>query len=188
LGKNVPSASPHVTDLLEASVTELHRQAIGCPPDLSVWTKLYVTQQTLLSAMKENRVSSALVEICSNLLGCEEVAIVKIERGTGEIHFVHQEGLSPEKRRSLVQNTPLLDSRIEPGIASIPSDGREDLAHLLKMGISALVPLWADERSRGAMILFQLLPQHNAFDAEDREILQLLSIYAGPCLRNQSLG
>ena len=188
MSKKAQAVSKHVADLVQFSVEEFRRRAKERPSDLSVWTKLYATNQTLLWAMRKNTVGPALLEICANLLACEEVAIVEIECETGTMRFVVEKNLLPENRAALIQNTRLLESRIEPGRAVIAADGGEDLSALLALGINAVVPLWARERSKGAMLLFQLLPQHTAFDAEDREVLQLLSIYAGPCLRNQNLG
>jgi hypothetical protein len=172
----------NLRNLVQESVLDFRRQLTNSPADLSVWAKLYAAQQTMLSAMAEDRMSAALFEICANLLGCEQVAIVRIERVTGANQLLHQVGLSLEQRVILVQNTALLDSRIAPGAPDIPSEDREPLDSLRALGISALVPLWADERSSGALVLFQLSPHHNTFDAEDRELLQLLSIYAGPCM------
>jgi len=188
LSKKAQAVSQHVADFVQFSAAEFRRRAKEHPSDLSVCTKLYATNQTLLWAMQRNRVGSGLLEICANLLACEEVAIVEIECKTGTIRFVGEKGLLPEKRAALIQNPQLLESRIEPGRAVIPADGGEDSSALQALGINAIVPLWASEKSKAAMLLFQLLPQRTAFDAEDREVLQLLSIYAGPCLRNQNLG
>jgi len=173
---------------MEADSAEFRRQAIACPSNLSVWTKLYAANQTMLSAMREQRVGPALVEICSNLLGCEELAIIEIERTTGEVHFLAEEGLQPEQREDLIQNARPIESRIEPGNPEIASAVRNDPASLASIGVTALVPLWTDEGSSGALVLFRLLPQRTEFDTEDREVLQLLSIYAGPCLRSQRRG
>ncbi len=177
-----------VMDLLEASAADLRRRISECPSELSVSTKLYTTQQIMLSAIRENCMTAALVEICSNLLGCEQMAIVKIDNETRTLDFIHQVGLSPEQHEALIQNGALLHSRLVPGVAEIPSKEREEDASLLALGINAVVPLWADERSRGAMVLFELLPQQFEFDEEAREVLRLLSIYAGPCIRSQNVG
>jgi hypothetical protein len=173
---------------MEARSAQFLRQAAECPADLSVWTKLYATSEAMLTAMRQGKMIATLVEICSNLLGCEQVAIVEIERATRRIHFIAVEGLSPERLEVLTQSARSLESRIEPGDAEVVPPQGEETANLRSLGISALIPLWADQRSRGAMVLFQLLPQRDGFDVEDREVLQLLSLYAGPCLRSQKSG
>jgi hypothetical protein len=185
LSKDTQTVSQPLAEVMEASSAKFRRQAIENPSHMSVWTKLYAANQTMLSAMTDNNASAALVEICSNLLGCEEVAVVEIERKTGVLRVVAEEGLSPRTRAALIHNAPLLQSCTVPGDAKITSDNGTDSAPLSALGISALVPLWADQRSTAAMVLFQLLPQRSGFDTEDREVLRLLSIYAGLCLRGQ---
>ena len=177
-----------VAEVLEDGAAEFLKQSREHIPDLSAWTKLYAASQTLLSAMREGRVLAALVEICSNLFACEQLAIVEIERQPKAVHFLGEEGLSSEKREALIQNAQFLKPRITPGSAWIPSDDGQGDLDLASLEISALVPLWRDQRSTGAMVLFQLLPQRSGFDAEDRQVLQLLSRYAGPCLRSQVHG
>jgi hypothetical protein len=174
-----------VAAVLEADAAEFLRQAHEHLPQMDASTKLYAASQTLLLAMREERVVPALVEICSNLLGCEQLAIVEIERHTGTVLFLGEEGLSPEKREVLIRNEDVLEPRITPGSAWGPSDENGDSA-LISLGISALVPLWRDQKSSGALVLFQLLPHRRRYEMEDREVLQLLSLYAGPCLRSQS--
>ncbi len=189
LNKGLQSGSRPLTDVMEESSTEFRRLATQFPSDLSVWTKLYTANQTMLSAMGQARAISALVEICSNLLGCEELAIVEVDHATGKVQFLVSEGLASHQGDTIAQAARQLESRIDPGSPHIPSDedGKVDFG-LGKLGISAVIPLWKDAESSGALVLLQLLPQRSGFDAEDREVLQLLSIYAGPCLRSQSRG
>lgn len=177
-----------VAEVLEAGSAEFLKQYLERTPNRGAWTKLYAASQTLLSAMREDRVVAALVEICSNLLGCEHLAIVEIEHQTGTVHFLGEEGLSPERRAALIQSEGILEARIMQGSAWIPSDSCQGDSAFAPLGISALVPLWRDRRSMAAMIMLQLLPQRHGFDSEDREVLQLLSLYAGPCLRPKHVG
>jgi hypothetical protein len=186
MGNDVRHGSRSLTELMERGSTEYRRQSIECPADLSVWTKLYAANQTMLSAMGQQRVSAALVEICSNLLGCEELAIIEIDRATGNVHFLTAEGLPKGKKEIITNAARQLELRISPGSPQVLLDTEDESeSDLGSSGISAIVPLWADDRSSGALTLFQLLPQRSGFDGEDREVLQLLSIYAGPCLRSQ---
>jgi hypothetical protein len=186
LHKQAQTPPRPVAEILEAGSREFLKQALERTPDLSAWTKLYAASQTLLAAMEQQRVVQALVEICSNLLACEQLAIVEIERQTRAVRFLGEEGLPPELRADLIPNLESLESRIEPGTpALLRSEGTADPV-LAPLGISAIVPLWKNQESCAALFLFQLLPQRTDFDAEDREVLQLLSLYAGPCLRSQS--
>ncbi len=177
-----------LAEILEASSSDFLKQSLERTPHLGTWTKLYAASKILLAAMRDGRVIAVLLEISSNLLGCEHLAIVEIEVESGRIQLLGEEGLSPKDREALLKNGGLLEPLIAPGGPWIPSDRAERYSPLVPHGISALVPLWKDERSSAVIVLFGLLPQSNGFDAEDREVLQLLSLYAGPCLRNQKRG
>jgi hypothetical protein len=188
LSEKTQTSTGQMTEMLEAGSAQFLKQALERTPHLGTWTKLYATSQILLAAMGEKRVIPALVEICSNLLACEELAIIEIDRRTKTVRFLGQEGLSSELREVLVQNPEFLESRMERGNTGLSWEGNGPDYELDIPGINALVPLWADQHSSAAMFLFQLLPQRSNFDAEDREVLQLLSLYAGPCLRSQLRG
>ena len=172
--------------MIEADSVQFHRHAVEFSDDLSVWTKLYAVSQTMLSAIHENKVFSAVGEICSNLLGCEEVAIVDISRANGRVRFLAAEGISSSTRKSVAESGRTLDSQIQPGSLRIVSDNDDQRsAQLAHLGVSALVPLWSDEESSGAILLFKLLPQHSGFDTEDRRVLQFLSTRIGQCVRSR---
>ncbi len=183
---NKQPSSRSVTETLEAGSLEFLKQTQEDSTKLSTWAKLYTASQTLLAATREKRVVPALVEICSNLLACEELAIVEVERAGKAVRLLGEEGLSSEQRAALMRNPESLEARIEPGILTLP-ESEEPSDHILApLKLSAIIPLWRDRQSSAAMLLFQLLPQRTEFDAEDREVLRLLSSYAGPCLRCQT--
>jgi chemotaxis protein CheD len=177
-----------VAEALEAGSAEFLKQSLERTANRGTCTKLYAASQTLLAAMRDERVIPALIEVCSNLLGCEQLAIVEIEHQTGTVHFLGEEGLSPEKRAALIRKEGILEARITTGRAWVPAKNGEGDSAFVPLGISALVPLWGDQRSMAAMVLFQLLPQRKGFDSEDLEVLQFLSLYAGPCLRPEHVG
>jgi len=174
---------------MEADSSRFRQQALECPADLSLWTKLYTVSQIMLSAMHQDRVLTALEEICSNLLGCEQLAIIDISRPTGRVQFLKSQQLSTEMRMAVAAQGRLLESQIQPGKLQVTSDkSHEESVKLSQLRITALVPLWLDEQSSGAMLLFDLLPQRSGYDTEEREILRLLSTHAGPCLRSNGRG
>jgi transcriptional regulator with GAF, ATPase, and Fis domain len=178
-----------VAAMIEADSVQFHRHAVEFSDDLSVWTKLYTVSQTMLSAIHENKILSAVGEVCSNLLGCEEVAIVDVSRANGRVRFLAAEGISSTTRRGVAASGKALDSQIQSGNLWIVSDNDDQRsAELEHLGVSALVPLWSDEESSGAILLFKLLPQRTGFDTEDRRVLQFLSTRIGECMRSRDDG
>lgn len=174
---------------MQADSARFRQQAVECPTDLSLWTKLYTVSEIMLSAMRQGRVPSALEEICSNLLGCEQLAIIDIKSATGRVQFLTSQQLSPAMRTAVAEQGHFLESQIQRGILQvIPDKSDEESGKLSDLRITALVPLWLDQESSGCLLLFTLLPQRSGYDIEDREILRLLATHAGPCLRSERRG
>ena len=179
-----PSSSS-VAKTLEKCSADYLRQAEEATPSLSTSTKLYAASRVLLAANEEKRVVPALVEICSNLLACEELAIVEVKGRTREIQFLGEENLLPDQRTILMGNAETIEKWITPGNPFFPRHARGEARVHFPLSVSAVVPLWRDEHSSAAIVLLRLLPQRTEFDKEDRKVLQFLSLYAGPCLRSE---
>jgi hypothetical protein len=189
LNKAAQATSHSLAAQMQADSARFRQEALEYPADLSLWTKLYTVSQIMLSAVQQERVPSALEEICSNLLGCEQLAIVEISRATGKVHFVQSQHLSPEMRMTVAEQGRLLESHIQREALQVISDKSDEASvKLSQLRITALVPLWLDEESSGAILLFELLPQRSGYDIEDREVLRLLSTHAGRCLRSKTRG
>ena len=62
-----------------------------------------------------------------------------------------------------------------------------DDAHALGDGVAACVPLRADERIVGALVVFGLLPHKPAFEPVDHELFKLLSAHAAPAFYGAQL-
>jgi hypothetical protein len=139
----------------------------------------------LLAATQGKRVVPALIEICSNLLACEELAIVEVKRDTRSVDVLGEENLSSGQRTILTGNPNAIEKWIAPGSPAYPGPLNAGAGGHSPLSVSAVVPLWRDENSSAAIILLGLLPQRTEFDTEDREVLQFLSVHAGPCLQSE---
>ena len=188
LDKQAYLNSDQQADILCSDAAEFLKRSQQHIPYEGAWTKLYAASQTLLSAMREERVFEALAEICSNFLACEQLAVIEIGCQAQMVHVLGEEGLSAEKHRDLIDNAQVLEQHIIPGNCWIPADDGQSDDALAALEMRAVIPLWKDTQSSGAMLLFQLLPQYDEFDAEGRQILQFLTLHAGPCLRSQMHG
>lgn len=182
-----PSSSS-VTEILEKCSADYLKRSEEATPGLSGSTKLYAASQVLLAATQEKRVVPALVEICSNLLACEELAIVEVKRHTRDIQFLGEENLFSDQRTILTGNPETVEKWITPGNPFFPRHVRTEASVQLPLSVSAVIPLWRNEHSSAAIVLLRLLPQRTEFDKEDRKVLQFLSLYAGPCLRSELSG
>jgi hypothetical protein len=51
-----------------------------------------------------------------------------------------------------------------------------------ELGITAFVPVWHDNTRKGAIVFYRFLSPQIDLDLADRELLRLLSMFAGPSL------
>jgi hypothetical protein len=145
----------------------------------TIWSRLYAACRRLSQAVREDSVADAVVEIASNFMACEEIAIVKC---SPEISFLATVGISFEQRRSLISNSGRISEELSRRNVRIVDPKVEGDKFLASLGITALVSLTHDHAIKGAIVFFGLLPQHSGFESGDRELLGLFSIYLGPCL------
>jgi hypothetical protein len=144
--------------------------------------KLYAGAKRLHQAVLEGAVAEAIVEIGSNLMGCEQMALIVARGKRNRIAFIGYVGLNQEQLTSIQMNAKAVLEEASTDIVYIARDGEKPDPLLSSLGITAFVPFWLDYMTKGAIVFFDLLPQRNGLDSTDRELLTLLSAYAGPCL------
>ncbi len=176
-----------LAELLETRSREYLQHCMKTAPTLdrhTVWTRLYAVTQRLKQAVLSGgceSVADAVIEIGSNLLGCEEMAVVTLESIGHPPVIVSSVGLTPLTRQTLKTNGSALAKEIRRGQVRIVDKRVPGDEFLASVGITALVPLAQGHIAEGAVVFFSLLPQRQGFDSRDREILGLLAAY-GPSL------
>jgi hypothetical protein len=170
----------------------------------AVQLRLYAAMRKLSEAVEDCTVPDAIIEIGSNFIGCEQMAILAMQRGTkNDINLLRFANFQNDQIEELQSGAPViirsvglmrkqiekLQSHARKLIEEVPegeiyirdnADSSNELLSLLK--VTALVPLWQNRVTKGAIVFFDLLPQRDALNAEDRALLKLLAVYAGPCL------
>ena len=182
---NVPQAS--LTDLdrnLGNLSLRYMKQSLELPLNhkkQAISARLYSAAKALHQAVREGVVENAIFEISSNLIGCEQVALLIGFKKRELMAFFGSTQFEPEQLLALRQNAKRIIEEA-PEDAIFVKDEVEERCFLSSLGISARIPFWLDPATRGAIVFFDLLPQRNGLDAEDRELLNLLCDYAGPCM------
>jgi hypothetical protein len=196
-----PEASTHIdkksmtalADQLEERARVYLSQCSKTMPNAerdTTWSQLYAGAHRLRLAVLAsggNRiaVADAVLEIGSNLLGCEEIAVLKLDADDPQFSILASIGITAEHRNTLNTHTAKIWAEINRGQVSIVDKNSSADQFLASLGITALVPLTPPHNADGAIVFFNLLPQRHRFDSGDREILGLLSVYVGPCLFGQ---
>lgn len=150
----------------------------------TIWSRLYaVTQRLKLAVLSggAESIADAVVEIGSNLLGCEEMAVVSLQGMGHPPIIISSVGLTAVSRQTLKNSGSGIAKEIRRGQVRIVDKRVPGDEFLASVGITALVPLAQGHIAEGAILFFSLLPQRQGFDSRDREILGLLAAY-GPSL------
>jgi K+-sensing histidine kinase KdpD len=149
-------------------------------------TRLYVASLHLNGAHEPAQVLEAIQEIVANIIGSEELAIFRLDEPRQALSLVSSVGIEPAPLRTV----PLGQGTI--GRAAL--SGKTFLAPVpLRAGephgdaVSACIPLNLEERLYGAIAIFGLLPQKQALEDVDRELLALLAEQAAPALQRAEL-
>jgi hypothetical protein len=183
--RNIPQADLAALerDLRQLSLRYM-RQSVELPlnhKDQAVMAKLYAAAKALHQAVREGIVADAIFEISSNLIGCEQVALlVTCERRDG-VAFSGCAGFNPQQLEAIRRNAKRIIEEAPADSIFIETAGKER-SFLSSLGISARIPFWLDSVTKGAIVFFDLLPQRDGLDSGDRELLKLLCAYTGPCL------
>lgn len=146
-----------------------------------VWMRLYAASERLKRAVHDGDVCQAILEISSNLIGCEEIAILELREPSG-LSLLAGCGISGEHQEALALHAGEVALAIKQDEITTPSGERNSDDWRSRLGITAFVPIWHNRKARGAIVLYRLLPQRTGLDAADDELLLLLSIFSGPAL------
>jgi hypothetical protein len=170
-------------DLRHLSVRYM-KQSVELPlnhKDQAVMSKLYAAVKVLQEAVREEVVADAIFEIGSNLIGCEQVALLVTCEQPGQVAFIGSAGFDSKKLEALRRNAMRIIEE-DPTDSIYIKTSAEDRGFLSSLGITARIRFRLNRETRGAIVLFDLLPQRSGLDSGDRELLKLLGAFAGPCL------
>jgi len=160
------------------------RQTIELPLNhekQAVLARLYSAANTLHQAVRNGIVENAIFEISSNLIGCEQVALLVTSKQRGRVDFIGSVEFNPTRLDMLRRNAKRIIEEV-PADSILIETADKDQSFLSSLGISARIPFLLDGAVKGAIVFFDLLPQRNGLDTGDQELLKLLSAYTGRCL------
>ena len=119
----------------------------------------------------------AIREVVSNLMGCEEMALLQLGPYGGSASLIWSFGLDLEAFRFSQELRNAAMPALIAGEAYVYAS--KDHGSALKTEISALIPIQFKGITAGVLILFKLLPQKSAIEECDRELFTVLSREAG---------
>jgi GAF domain-containing protein len=145
--------------------------------------KLFVLAHRLHSGFDRDAVLLAIEEVVASILGCEQFAVFEFRGPLPVLMPTHVVGVDRAMTAALPASSGVLKATLATGTLHAPRDQRG----LDMERISACVPLKADGRVTGLLVLFGLLDHKRRLEEIDRELLDLLSHHAGSALYASSL-
>jgi GAF domain-containing protein len=146
-----------------------------------MWVRLYSATERLKQAVCRNSVARTILEIGSDLMGCNDMAILMLH-GNSTLSLLAGSGMNAEREQELSRNAGAIASAIEKRQISIVNTDTPFNALWSELGIAAFVPVWHENTPRGAIVFYRFLSPQSDLDLADRELLRLLSMFAGPSL------
>ena len=179
-----PASVERVRDLegrlkrTEADVAELAEQLAAAERHASRLMNLYVATYQLHASLEVSEVEDAIVEIASNLLGVEKLALLLSDEEHGNYRVALSRGLEPDElpqfARAYDGGDRVVDAALEDGVVRVgPFPDSPALA---------VVPLKVQGEIVGAIVLLRLFGHKPALLVHDREMLDLLSAHAASAL------
>ena len=139
---------------------------------------LYVASSQLHSTLELADVLKIMIEIVINLIGAEKFAIYALDERSGEFSSIAAEGDEPAAFPKYQAGVGAVGEALASGDASIPSAG----SATEKEPPIVCIPLRIGDRPVGAILIYRLLVQKDAFTRKDHELFALLGEHAATAL------
>ncbi|MDC0708060.1 GAF domain-containing protein [Stigmatella sp. ncwal1] len=131
--------------------------------------------QRLTASTQPSQVLEVMGEIVSQLIGCEEYALLAVDPGGRCFAHITSMGLTREHLQSLLPLQGILGQVALGGVPHFRGRTSSAGASAHEEGLTACVPVRRGERIYGVLALFRLLPQKWGLEEEDLELLTLFS-------------
>ncbi len=148
---------------------------------------LYVASYQLHSTLDFNESLKIILEIVMNLIGAEEFSIMMLDEKTNELSIVAQEGMGPEAHASIRLGDGTIGAAVKTGEAYYREGDPTDLKGVDYSHPLVCIPLKIKEHVIGAIVVYKLLIQKEAFTNVDYELFSMLAGHAATALFSSKL-
>jgi hypothetical protein len=147
-----------------------------------MWVRLYAASEKLKHAVNQQTVVRAILEIGCSFLGCDDTAILELHGDN--LSLCPGSGATAGRIQAVAANAGSIAFAIKEAKISIVNTDTPYNELWTELGITAFIPVWHENSPRGAILFYSFLPERGDLDLADRELLRLLSMFAGPSLFN----
>ena len=167
-------------ELMHELIEKLAAQQDGrVSESLTARAKIYAARIRLQHVVDQADGLDAIREIAANLIGCEQLAVYKVDHSAAALWLYWSFGIDPNQYAVLdaVKNPSLKD--VLGGCIVFAGDDRSRNLLTVDDPVSAIVPIVVSDAVVAVIVLFGLLPQKTGLDVADRELCRVLSGCAG---------
>ena len=118
----------------------------------------------------------------SNLIGCEEFAILELAPSRRALSLVSWCGIDADAIRGLSTDDGIVGDVVRNGETFVSKELPRWLGPRGELPVTACVAMKLDQRVTGVLVLFRMLEQKLRLETVDRELLELLGTHAASAL------
>jgi GAF domain-containing protein len=167
---------------LEEEYGEMSRRFIELERQNAHLASLFVACHELLASADREDVLTTILEIVTNLIGSEEVAIFECDPPTGQLVLAACRGMVDDRYQRIPIGSGAIGRVAASGRPYLAAESGEPAAASENPELTACIPLRVQERVIGVVAIFRLLPQKNGFTRVDEELFELLGAQAATAL------
>jgi len=144
---------------------------------------LYTASFQLHGSLERDEVLTAIQEIVSGLIGCEELAVFTADESGERLLRVSSFGLDEGRLTSVPLGTGVIGRTAATGERYVRNGNAPDPAATGEEGdLTTCIPLRVDGKVTGAIALFRLLSHKPGLEEADHELFDLLGTQAATAL------
>jgi transcriptional regulator with GAF, ATPase, and Fis domain len=136
---------------------------------------LYGAAYRLHAGLDHDQTLQTILEIVVNMIGSEEVGVFDLDPGSGQLRLAVSHGLDEPRFDDIRSAGGPISVVAETGQTFIREVALLDEPEFATLGLTACLPLKAEQKTIGVLAIFDLLPQKDGLEPIDLELLDLLA-------------
>ena len=141
---------------------------------------LYVASYQVHGTLDRAELLDSLKAILANLVGCEEMALFRVDAAREELVLLDANGIDPAAYRVVPLGAGLIGAAVRSGQPLVVREGARRGPG--EEELTAVIPLRLVDTVTAALAIFRLLPQKPALGELDQELFDLLASHAAMAL------
>lgn len=168
-------------ELIEQMGTEAEQELSD---SLTARAKVYAARMRLQHTVDQADGLDAIREIAGNLMGCEELALYKVDHSRSMLWLYWSFGIDPNQYASLdISKDSSLADALQGNIVYKETDCTRLVSP--ETSVTAIIPINVSDVIVAVLVIFRLLPQKSVLDRADRELCRVIANCGGRAIASR---